>query len=373
VAALVGSPLSHGNAYDVLTNGNEIFPAMLGAINAAATRISFETYIYESGAIAEQFTSALADTARRGVSTNVIVDFFGSSAMPREHVKRLKDAGAHVAEFNSPKWYQIQDLNYRTHRKILVVDGVVGFVGGVGVADHWTGNAEDEHHWRDTQIRIEGPLARLLEGAFYENFIEAGGLVQPVLPDAVPPRAADGTAVLVKSAASTGGNDLKRLYLLSIAMARHTIDITSPYFVTDESTMWSIEDALDRGVRIRILMESDMTDARPVKYASRRQYARRLERGVQLFEYKKTMMHAKSMVVDGVWSTVGSANFDNRSLELNDELNVAIAGREFATRLRDGFEQDLQVSRRIQLDAWRRRPLLEKTRERFWGYFGEVF
>lgn len=220
---------------------------------------------------------------------------------------------------------------------------------------------------------MRGPIARLLEAAFYENFIEAGGIVTPELADESAPDLHDGDSLIVKSAPTGGRNDLKRLYLLTIAMARHTLDITSPYFVTDESSMWALRDAVARGVHIRILMEGDVTDAKPVKYASRDAYEELLSKGIELYEYQPTMMHTKAMIVDGVWTVFGSANFDNRSLELNDELNVAVSSRAVAARLESDFEADLRASKPVDLDEWRHRPWLEKTRERFWSYFGEIF
>jgi cardiolipin synthase len=373
VAALVGASLSSGNTFDVLENGDEIFPAMLGAIDQARERVSFETYIYEKGAVAGEFTVRLEAAARRGVQVNLVVDAFGSSSMPDTDVTRLRNAGAHIAEVNGPRWYELEEANYRTHRKILVVDGQVGFVGGVGVADHWSGHAQDKDHWRDTQIRMRGPIVRRLEAAFYENFVERGVIVTPRLDESGEPDADLGDALIVKGTPTGGTNDLKRLYLLTLAMARRTVDITTPYFVTDESSMWAIHDAAARGVRIRVLMESDITDARPVKYASRQAYDELLSLGVELYEYQPTMMHTKTIVVDGTWSVFGSANFDNRSLELNDELNVAVWNRDLASRLTANFETDLHVSRRIDLESWHRRSRLERTREQFWSFFGEVF
>jgi cardiolipin synthase len=278
-----------------------------------------------------------------------------------------------VALFNSPTWYSLEEVNYRTHRKILVVDGEVGFTGGAGVDDQWKGNARSKEEWRDTQIEVRGPMARLMEGAFYENFVETAGVVAPVLDDPLPPRDAEGASFLVRSSPTGGSNDLKRLYLLAIASATRSLDITTPYFVPDESTLWSLHDAVGRGVRVRILVESDITDAMPVKYASRHYYDRLLADGIEIYEYTPTMMHTKVLVVDGIWSMFGSANFDNRSLELNDELNVAVSSRDLASRLLDDMEQDLEVSHRLELAAWRDRSLLMKSRELFWSAFGEVF
>lgn len=372
VASLVGTESSRGNDFDVLTNGHEIFPAMLAAIDQARRRISFETYIYDTGEVANQFTAALERAARRGVKVNIVVDSVGASSMEKDHVERLRRAGCHVAQFNTPAWYSLEELNYRTHRKILVTDGEIAFTGGAGVADQWMGNADTREHWRDTQVRIRGPIVRMVEAAFYENFLEADAEA-PVLDPPPAPAGDDGAALVVRSSPTGGSNDLKRLYLLSLAAARRSIDVTTPYFVTDESTMWAIEDAVRRGVKIRIVLEGDITDAMPVKYASRRAYERLLQHGIELYEYQPTMMHAKVLLVDGIWSMFGSANFDNRSLELNDEMNVAVSSRDVASRFLEDFEQDLKVSRQITLDEWRRRPMIDKIRERFWVAFGEVF
>jgi cardiolipin synthase len=373
VAALVGTELSRGNGFDVLTNGDQIFPAMLGAIDGARRRISFETYIFDTGEVARRFTEALEKAARRGVTVNMVIDAVGASKMEKAQIDRLRQAGSHVAQFNAPAWYSLEEINYRTHRKILVVDGEVAFTGGVGVADHWIGNADSKDHWRDTHVRVRGPVVRMIEAAFYENFLEADGTAAPELDAAPPPVGEQGEALVVRSSPSGGSNDLKRLYLLAIAAASHRIDITTPYFVTDESTLWSLEDAVRRGVKVRVLMEGSLTDAMPVKYASRHMYDRLLQQGIELYEYQPTMMHTKTLVVDGIWSIFGSANFDNRSLELNDEMNVAVNSRSLARRFTDDLEEDLQRSHRITLEDWRQRPRIDKLRERFWTAFAEVF
>jgi cardiolipin synthase len=374
LAALVGADLSRGNRYIVHTNGDEFFPAMLNAIRGAKRRISFESYIYKSGtAIAEEFTRAFEEAARRGVTVNLVLDAVGSSSLSDEDLKRLRDAGCRVALFNAPTWYSLEEVNYRTHRKILVVDGEVGFTGGAGVDDQWKGDARNKQEWRDTQVEVHGPLARVLEGGFYENFVETAGVVAPELDAFVPGKNEEGASFVVRSSPTGGANDLKRLYLFAIASANRTLDITTPYFVPDESTLWSLVDAVKRGVRVRLLVEGDITDAMPVKYASRHYYDRLLSDGIEIYEYEPTMMHTKVLVVDGIWSMFGSANFDNRSLELNDELNVTVSSREVAARLLKDMEEDLGNSRRLDLEAWRDRSLLMKARERFWSVFGEVF
>jgi cardiolipin synthase len=375
VSALLGTVVTGANRYEVLTNGDQIFPSMLAAVNAATRRVCLETYIYENGTVGDQFSAAFEAAARRGVQVRMVVDAMGSDKIPKEWRQRLVDAGVKIGDFGQAKWYTLEELNYRTHRKILVTDGRVGFTGGVGLADHWLGNAQDNDHWRDTMVRIEGPLARYMEGAFNENFIETSP--QPVMPIVdpppfVPPTAND-SAMVLRSSPTGGSNDLKRMYLLAIAAARRTLEISSPYFITDESSEWSLLDAVKRGVKIRVLVEGDLTDAKPVKYASRYAYQRFLDAGIEIYEYQPTMMHAKAMVVDGVWSMFGSANFDNRSLELNDEMNVAVSDPGLAARLVQDFEQDLRRSKKLDPNAWRRRSVLNKAREHFWSYFGEIF
>jgi len=372
LAGLIGAQLTHGNRFTVLTNGDQIFPAMLKAIAEARRRISFETYIYTKGEMAEAFTRAFEDAARRGVRVNLVIDAVGG-AIPDEHLQRLRAAGCRLATFNTPSWYSVEEINYRTHRKILVVDGRIAFTGGVGIDDQWKGNAQDKEHWRDTMVQAAGPVARLMEGGFYENFAEAAGEVTPELDDVQPVSDEEGAAFVVRSSPSGGASDLKRVYLLALGSARQSIEITTPYFVTDESSRWAFQDAIKRGVRIRLLVEGDITDAMPVKYASRKHYDQLMQLGIDIYEYQPTMMHTKTFVVDGVWSMFGSANFDNRSLELNDELNVAVANRDLAARLLADFEQDVKSSRRLDLQTWRQRSRLMKAREFFWASFGEIF
>ncbi len=375
ITALLGVETTSGNEYTLLTNGDEFFPAMLDAIQRAKRRIAFETYIYEKGKVANDFTAALVAAAGRGVQVNIVVDAFGSSRMSEDDIEQLRRAGAHVGRFGRAKWYALDNLTYRTHRKILVVDGKVGFTGGAGVGDHWLGNAQDPDHWRDSMVRITGPLARLMEGAFNENFVETAGPVAPAVdPMETPPEPEPHDAGFVlRSSSNNRSNDLKRFYLLAIAAARHTLDICSPYFIVDESSDWALRQAASRGVKIRILVEGEHTDALPVKYASREYYQKLMALGVDVYEYQPTMMHTKAMIVDGAFAMFGSANFDNRSLEMNDEMNVGVSDPGFAARLARDFDRDLHLARHLDPNTWPHRPLLEKAREYFWSYFGEVF
>jgi len=370
LTTLLGHPLTSGDSYLVHTNGDVAFPAMLAAIASARHRISFETYIFSTGAVAEQFTAAFAAAAKRGVEVRMVLDSMGASDMDPKQIERLEQAGCRLGWFNPVG--HIEEVNYRTHRKVLVIDGDVAFIGGMGIADQWSMDTEKERRWRDTQIEVRGPAAVHIEAAFNENWIETGGVVEPDLLTHAPGSGSARSSVVWSSPAG-GTNELKLLYLFALAAARQSIDIQSPYLITDESTTWSLQEARRRGVRIRMLTEGDVTDAKPVKFASRATYDALMTMGVEVFEYQPAMMHTKAMIVDGVMSIVGSANFDNRSLELNDELNVVLFDRAVAARLLTDLERDLTQSKRLNLEEWRDRPPHIRAREQAWSLFGEIF
>jgi cardiolipin synthase A/B len=373
LARLLGHPLTVGDAYVVHTNGDKAFPAMLAAIAGAQHRVSFETYIFDTGEIAEQFVSAFEAAARRGVEVRLVLDSVGASSMEHPHIQRLQNAGVRIGWFNQVASYSIEEANYRTHRKALVIDGDVAFVGGIGIADHWAKSTPEDPMWRDTQVELHGPAAVNIEGGFNENWIETGGVVEPDLLIHDDRPAGMGRSVVVWSSPEGGANGMKLLYLLAIAAARESLDIESPYVITDESTQWSLAEARKRGVRVRILTEGDHTDAKPVKFAGRADYEKLMEQGIEVYEYQPAMMHTKALVVDGTLSIFGSANLDNRSLELNDELNVAAFDPGLAGRLHEDFEQDLGRSKKLELEEWRSRPLHIRGREKLWSLFGEVF
>jgi cardiolipin synthase len=372
IASLVGAPVEPGDRYAVLRNGKEVFPPMLDAIKASKHRISFESFIYEDGVVGDQFTAALVAAARRGVTVRIVLDAMGGE-LSRESQKQLTDAGVTLVWFNSLRPWTLEETNYRTHRKVMVVDGTIAFTGGVGLADHWLGDAEDPERWRDTHFSVTGPAVRALEASFYENWLESGGGSVPALDPEKPPQGTGARSVVIWSNPTSGASNVKQMYLLSIGAARSRIDIQSPYFVLDESTRWSLQQAAKRGVRVRILTDGEITDAPPVKYASREEYDALLEAGFEIYEYEPTMMHVKAMVIDGAWSVIGSANFDNRSFELNDELTVGVADRELAAALTADFDRDLARTTKLELATWRSRSLLQKSRETFWAMFSEIF
>ncbi len=374
VAALLGADLTAGNQYDVLTNGDQFLPAMLQAIAAARTRIVLETYIYDSGDVAAQFTTALEQAARRGVMCAIVVDAVGSSGMDSGHVQRLESAGCVVATFNPPHWYKLEELNYRSHRKILVVDGEVGFTGGAGIADQFAGHAQDRDHWRETQVRMRGPIVRLLEAAFYENFSEVARPGHPRRRRAIQghrrQRTFSGDSQLADRRQQRSQAPLPARGGVRTPQPRHH----QPVFRDRRIHACGRWRTRSRGASASVCSSKATSPTRePVKYSSRASYDRLLQLGIEIHEYQPTMLHTKALVVDGIYCIVGSANFDNRSFELNDELNIAASSPDLARRLLEDFEGDLKRSKRLTLEAWRQRPMLDKVREHFWSYFGEIF
>jgi cardiolipin synthase A/B len=365
VEALTVAPLRQGNRLKVLRNGREIFPAMLEAIRAAEQTVNFATYVYWTGSIAPEFAQALAERAEAGVQVNVLLDAVGAAKMERRLVALLQRAGAEVAWFRPPKWYTLHKLNNRTHRKILVVDGKVGFTGGVGIAEEWTGNCEDPGHWRDTHVRVEGPAVRDLLGGFLDNWAEATACIlsgQDHLPDVQGFE--DGIQVQVtRSTAEKGSTDAEHLFYAAIACARERIWVTTSYFAPRRAFVEALCAAGARGVDVRVLTNGPHIDKQVVRQAGHLTYERMLACGVRIFEYQRTMLHAKVLIVDTNWATVGSVNFDNRSFALNDELNLSVRDRAVVAELERHFRADIDDAVKLDLAAWRARPAVVRARE----------
>jgi len=372
LATQLNAPLTRGNTYTPLQNGDQFFPPMLEAIKNARQRIEFESYIF-SGEQGEVFTQALTEAARRGVQVRMVLDAFGVAIPPKRLSERIEQSGAKLVWFNGLSPWTLQSTNYRTHRKILVADGTVAFTGGAGVADHWIGHAQDKEHWRDTQFRVTGPAVAAYEAAFFENWTEAGGDPTPFFDPADLPEGPPHPSITVWSNASEGVTDVKLMFLYAIAGAKRTIDLQSPYFLPDSTLRFVLTAARQRGVRIRVLTDGDVTDTKSVKRASRAKYGEFIAAGDQVFEYQPTMMHAKVMIVDRHLSVFGTPNFDNRSFEMNDELSVAAADPALADTLTRVFEDDLKRSKTWTAEEWKRRPFYEKFLERFWELFSEIF
>jgi cardiolipin synthase len=370
MGVLLGPGLLEGNKVDTLLNGDEIFPAMLQAIREAKRTITFETYIYWSGQVGKEFAHALAERARAGVKVHILLDWVGSQKMDEAQLAEMAAAGVEIRRYHALHWYTLDRLNNRTHRKILVTDGRVGFTGGVGIADEWSGHAQDKDHWRDTHYRIEGPAVAQLQAAFLDNWLKVSGLVIHG-DDYFPPQLAAGShlAQVFKSSPDGGSESMHLMYLLSVASAKKSIDLAMAYFVPDDLALHALQDALRRGVRVRIIMPGHNIDAQTVRSASRALWGGILRAGAELYEYQPTMYHCKVLVVDGLWTSVGSTNFDNRSFRLNDEANLNVLDAGFAQRQLADFERDLTRSRRITLEEWENRPWTEKAKERFFALF----
>ncbi|MDP3584268.1 MAG: cardiolipin synthase [Thiobacillus sp.] len=361
---LLGPPLVAGNHVQELINGDEIFPPMLAAIRAAQKTITFETYIYWSGDIGREFAEALAERAQAGVKVHVLVDWVGSVKMDEELLKLMEDAGVELHKYHPLHWYHLARMNNRTHRKLLVIDGTVGFTGGVGIADNWLGDAQDADHWRDSHFRIEGPAVAHMQAAFLDNWMKTSGEVLHG-EDYFPPLQPVGEhhAQVFKSSSGEGSESVRLMYLLSIASARKTIYIANAYFVPDDLSVETLVRALKRGVKVKIILPGKRIDSEPVRRASRARWGDLLEAGAEIYEYQPTMFHCKVMVVDDVWVSVGSTNFDSRSFRLNDEANLNIYDHAFAQRQIDIIEGDLKKSRQITYAEWRNRPWSEKLLE----------
>jgi cardiolipin synthase len=361
MAHLLGPPLVDGNRIVTLNNGDEIFSAMLTAIRHAEKTITFETYIYWSGNIGEKFATALAERARAGVRVHVLLDWIGSNSLDQALIDRLKAAGVEVERYRPLRWYGLAKLNSRTHRKILVIDGKIGFIGGVGIADEWAGHAQDPDHWRETHYQVEGPVVAHLQAAFTDNWLKTRANVlnhEHYYPELEP--AGQMYAQVFKSSPREGGDSARLMFLLSLAAARQRILIANSYFVPDDRTSRELVAASQRGVRVEIIVPGSIIDTQITRRASRYQWGPLLEAGIAIYEYQPTMFHCKVMVIDDRWVSVGSANFDNRSFRLNDEANLNVLDEKFAAEQADIFERDKQQSRLITLDEWRHRPWPEK-------------
>jgi cardiolipin synthase len=351
------APLVPGNRAQVLLNGDEIFPAMLAAIREAKTTITFANFIYEKGDIAREMAEALAGRCRAGVGVNVLLDAIGSNRMPKEYRRLMEHAGCHVATYHSINPLSIKRINHRNHRRILVVDGRIGFTGGTGVGERWTGDGRTKGHWRQTDVRVEGPIVSHLQAAFAENWRDATGLV--LGGDAYfPPLEPRGnlTVQSIKSSRASGAAAAYMLFLLAVDSSRSSILITNPYFVPDGRLTDALVRAVKRGVDVSLITagNADTMLDRLVRQASQAHFGRVLAAGAKIYEYGPALMHAKTMVVDGQWTSIGSANLDNRSFALNNELNLAFLDKALAARMAEIFRADLKFTKQVTYEDWQR-------------------
>ncbi len=355
---LLGPPLLEGNSVETLENGREIFPAMLAAIASAQRSITFENFVLSEGSVSHRFARALAERAQAGVKVHFLQDAMGCNCLHGPDMALLQRAGVEVEIF---RYANLTRFNQRTHRKILVIDGRVGFTGGVGISDDWDGDADQPKRWRDTHYRLEGPAVAQLQQAFMDNWMETRTVVlhgDDYFPQLHP--AGDTTCQVFKSSASEGGENARLMVLLSIAAARKSVRIGNAYFIPDNLTIKTLVEARQRGVEIEIIVPGPLIDEPLARMVGQSRWGPLLKAGVRIFEYGPALYHCKYMVVDACWSSVGSTNLDNRSLRLNAEANLNVHDARFATAHEQLFAKDKAVSKEITLEAWHRRPIREK-------------
>ena len=365
LSSLLGPQIVEGNKVETLLNGDQIFPSMLAAIGAAQSTITFETYIYWSGSIGREFVDALTERARAGVRVHVLLDWFGSLKMEQGLVDEMKQAGVEVERFHEPRWNNWNKLNNRTHRRLLIIDGRIGYTGGVGIADQWRGQARNPEEWRDSHFRIEGPVVAQMQSVFLDNWMRAAGAVlhgNAYFPALKP--AGELAAQMFSSSPSGGSESMQLMYQLAITASRRSIELANSYFVPDAMTIRILVEAARRGVKVRVIVPSDHIDLEVVRKASRGSWGPMLQAGIEIAEFQPTMFHVKGLVVDGTFSSVGSTNFDNRSFRLNDEANLNVLNREFGAIQQQVFDQDWALARRITLAEWQARPWSERLLER---------
>ncbi|ACB77347.1 phospholipase D/Transphosphatidylase [Opitutus terrae PB90-1] len=370
VGPLLGAEFTGGNSVELLLNGDGFFPPMLAAIRSAKKTITLETYIWAPGRISDEFIAALAERAEAGVKVHVMLDGMGTLKFTDEDKGRLTGAGVEVVKYGRQHWYEIKpNINHRTHRKILVIDGRIGFTGGMCVDDSWLGNADQPDRWRETQVHVEGPAVRQMQAIFAQNWLQTTGrllLGQDYFPEFE--RAGQTTAQCFSSGPGEGAESARMSYMLAIASARRSIDIEHAYFVPDEYAVRMLLEARQRGVRIRVIVPAH-NDSRFGRAASRSRWDELLRAGVEFYRYEPAMLHAKTMCVDDTFVTVGSVNFDNRSFSINDEVALNVIDPTLGRAHRRMFEHDLQQSTRYTWEEHAARPAYVKLADWFCGLF----
>lgn len=366
IEALTDSQVRRRNTIEVLTNGEVYYEAELAAISKATQSVNIEAYIFQKGEVARRFVEALTERARAGVKVNLVIDAIGSFTSWNSYFKELTDAGGRVVWYHPLKWYMLPRINNRTHRELFIIDGKTGFIGGAGVADHWLLGVKGNKRWRDTMFRVEGELALSMQATFAENWLEASGEILAGKEYFPLYETDDETqALIVNSSPTSGGSTRARiLYQTLLASARESILITTPYFLPDRSARAELVKAVsERGVKLSIITPGQHSDHLLTRTSSRRLYGDLLKAGAKIYEYQPTMIHAKTMVVDGAWAVVGSTNFDNRSFGLNDEVNLAAFDTALASRVAEDFARDCAESREVTYKEWCSRPVWERAYE----------
>ncbi len=368
IELFTGAHIEPGNNVQILLDGNGTYPQLWKDLASAQQTITVQMYYSQPGAVADTMAKYLIERAQHKVRVLLLLDAFGSQPLKRDWIKKLKDSGVEVVWLRPLRWYTLQKAAQRSHVRVVVVDGKVGYTGGFGLADYWLGDGHHEDQWRETNVRFEGPTVAALQAAFSAAWAEATG--ELLTGDLFFPRISfadvgDVQAGLMHTIPSTGSTPAERYLALSIAGAQKTLYISNSYFVPGDNFLRLLLAAAHRGVDVRVLTVSNKTDVKTTWYAGRTYYERLLEGGVKIYEYQPTMMHAKSMVVDGMWSSIGSMNFDNRSLSFNDEAQLVALDRHVGAQMDSIFMNDIKWSKEIKLDEFRKRPLSGKILE--WG------
>jgi cardiolipin synthase A/B len=364
MAGATGVPFIPGNTFEILDNGDAFYPRMLEDVRSASMSISMEAYIFWAGDIGMSFAEALAERARHGVRVMVLLDAVGSSSIGDEILGVLEAGGCHVAWYNPLSWQHLGRFNNRTHRKSLVIDGAIAYTGGAGIADHWQGDARNEHEWRDVQVRFEGPAARVLQSGFAQNWQQATGELlsgeayYPIL-DARGPHALQ----VILSSAETGASIVQIVHYLAIVCARRSIVIANPYFVPDAVAVQTLVDAKQRGVDVQVMVSGIRNDNWLARQNSVRLYGDLLRAGIRILEFNRSMLHQKVMVVDGLWATVGTTNFDSRSFAHNEESNVCVYDRGLAAQFERAFREDEAGCSVVTLEEWQNRGIVRRVSE----------
>jgi len=366
MAGMTGMPLIGGNRVDIYNNGDEFYPAMLEAIERARQSVTMEQHIFWNGETGQRFAQAFADKAQEGIPVKLLVDAVGSATLGEEILGTLQDGGCQLAWFHPIQWYTLDRANQRTHRKSLITDGRIAFTGGAGIADQWLGSAEDEHEWRDIQIRVEGPAVLAQQTGFAQNWLlTTGELLSGHEFFPVPEPAGNIEVQTILSSPSSGAGAAGTVYLIAVQCARDYLYIANPYFIPDSRIIAMLASARRRGVMVKLMVAGTHNDTWWARQNGLRLYEKLLEAGVEIYEFLPTMLHQKTMVVDGAWATVGTTNFDNRSFALSEETNVCFWQPELVEELRRIFVADLARCQRIELADWKRRGPWQRARERF--------
>ena len=366
--ALTDAQVTRHSSIEVLTNGENYYEAELACMRRAVSNINIEAYIFQQGRVADEFVEVLTERARAGVRVNLVLDAIGNFTSRDSYFKDLRAAGGRVCWYHPFRWYTLPRINNRTHRELFIVDGRVAFIGGAGVADHWRHPLKDHPRWRDSMFRVEGDAVANLQATFAENWLEASGEILASTEYFPLCEMKNSTPSLVVNSSPSAGRSTRAriLFQMLLASAQKSILITTPYFLPDRSARAEMVRAIrERGVEIQIIVPGQKSDHALTRNSSRRLYGDLLAVGAKIYEYAPTMMHAKTLVVDGVWSVVGSTNFDNRSFGLNDEVNLAACDEKLAARITADFERDRAESVPVSYEEWRRRPILERAHELF--------